>query len=150
MPATVPQWIPSTVTDNDNDSSDKTFTADVGRYWQIINIRVDYTTNATVGERQLEIRFLDQFGQIFHEYLPNRTQAASINYTYNIGNLAFETAELRDSRYLYGKPNLVLLNAGWTIRILDNNAVDAAGSGEDMHVTIYYLDRRLEGCTESI
>lgn len=137
-----PAWRGVVSSDTTTSSSDKTLTVPSRYLWEILNIRVDYTTNATAGARQLEIRFLDKSGTVFYEYVPAITQTASTQYTYNIGPMNIELASVRDSRYLFSKIAPILLEPSWSIRVLDNNAVAPSGSGENLLIYVYALQRK--------
>jgi len=116
--------------------SDKVFTVPAGYLWQVLWAWVELTTTATVGDRQLEVDFRsasDVIGQV----RPNAVQAASLLRNYMIGPAIANQAAFYDTDHLQTPlPPTVFLPAGYSVRVFDNNAVDAAGDNMIVHMMV--------------
>jgi hypothetical protein len=135
-------WLVTGTKDQNANDSNKTFTVPDGQEWQILFRRVALTTTATVGNRQLDILFLDSDSDTIGEVIPGVTQAASLGYNYTFGQGMPDMTAVRDSTYLSTPlPAGLILQAGDKIQVYDNNAVDAAA--DDMSVYIQYAYRQV-------
>ena len=139
-----PQWLPATVSNATTSSSDKTITIEDNHLYQIMSIYVDYTTNATVGARQLEVQLRDESNNVLDFILPGLTQAESLNYFYAFNLNHRDLTSLRDSDKVFTTMPFWVVNKRWNLRVFDNNAVDASGVGEDMIVRVTFMDRRIK------
>lgn len=111
-------------TEND---SDKEYTLPAGYIYQVLSIRVEYTSTATVGDRQLALQLLDTDDDVVEEYRPHLTQAASLTYNYQFApGLAQDTAIYDTDHCTTPLPPTFIIPAGYDLRIYDNNAVAAA------------------------
>jgi hypothetical protein len=121
------------VTEND---SDKTFTVPANVEWEILWIWVQYTSTATVGVRQLEIQIIDS-GNIIAQWQTGVTQSEGLVYNYLFGGGIPDSLVTRDVNYITTPlMGAQFLGEGQTIRIWDNNAIDA--SADDMIIRLEY------------
>lgn len=130
-------WTVALTVDEDANDSDKTITVTASQLWQILSIRVELVTTATVGARQIEIQVRDTADDIVLNIVPGLTQAASLTHYYSFAPSFPDLTSVRDTNYVFTPihPTL-LLPAGYDLRIWDNNAVDAAA--DDMDIQIMY------------
>ena len=139
-----PIWQPTLTSDVTTNSSNKTITVPTNFIWLPTSIRIDYTTNATVGTRQLEVRFETAAGVVFLRKKAKVTQAASLTYDYNFFINSEDAGSLittNSQNQLYNILPYAELPPTTVIRILDVAAVAAAGSGENMLVYVNYRGR---------
>ncbi len=132
-------WHPIVVADTDDNDSDKTFTVPADTEYQLLSILVDLVTSADAGDRQLTVLITTAADVVIAEIPAGVVQAASLTrrYTFGVGNpdlLAF-----RDTATLLTPLPVLVLPAGYKIRIYDNNAVAAAA--DDMDVQMLVLSR---------
>jgi hypothetical protein len=121
--------------------SDKTIIdgVDTGRIFTVVMLRVELTTTATVGDRNVVVRVLDASDDVLFQFESGATQAASLTRNYNWG------AGLPQSGSFAGSTNMycalptggIPLQAGEKLQVLDANAVDAAA--DDMQTHVRYL-----------
>lgn len=114
------------------DDSDKTFTVPAGFMWNIISIRVELTTTATAGNRQICIEITDGTNVIL-KVMAGIVQAANLARYYNFyGGAPNLTAFINTSHLTNPIPDGLMLLPGYTVRIYDNAAIAAAA--DDMIV----------------
>ena len=131
------QWTVSVIADEAVDDSDKTLTVPASTEYQVLWIYIEYTSTATVGDRQVQINFLDGAADVIGQIRPNTTQAASLTYYYMIApSLANQVAVYDTDHIQTPLPPSVFLPATYAIRIFDNNAVDAAADDMILQVAI--------------
>lgn len=129
------RWLEASLqADAANDDSDKTFTVPSGKSWRVLTVFVNLTTTATVGNRQVEVRYTNGADSAVAVMSAGAVQAASLarNYTFGLG-LADLTA-FRDTDKLTGPLPDAALPEGYKVRVYDRAAVDAAA--DDMHVRV--------------
>lgn len=116
--------------------SDKVITVPVGRIWQVLWIWIEFTTDATAPDRQIEVDIrsdTDVIGQI----RPNAQQAGSLLRNYMIAPAIANQAAFYDTDHIQTPlPPTVFLPAGWSLRIFDNNAVSVGGDDLLLHLAI--------------
>ena len=136
MPTMVNRWSIETTSDTALNDSDKSFTVPVGTEWQILNIWVEYTSTADVGDRQLVIEVQSSTPDVTaHWARAGVVQAASLTYYYEFAPGLADLTALRDTDYLTTPiPTTSLLKAGDILRVYDNNAVAAAADDVIVHV----------------
>ena len=118
---------PSLQADENLNDSDKTFTVPASTEWEILSIWVEFTSTATVGNRQLVIELQDSSSDVIGQIRVGAVQAASLTRYYQLGQgLGVELTSFRDTDFLMTPLPKVILSASYVIRIYDNNAVDAA------------------------
>lgn len=119
--------------------NDKTITIPNGHVWHILTIRVEYTSDANAGDRQLAIQFRDSSNDVIWEVRPNITQAASLTYLYHFGSSMSDLDTIRDSDWLSTPiPPTLILPSGSNIRLYDNNDISAP---DDMIVHLIVGER---------
>ena len=139
-----PIWQPTLTSDITANSSNKTITVPTNFIWLPTSIRIAYSTNATVGNRQLEVRYETSAGTIFLRKKAKVTQSAELVYDYNFfinsedaGSVIASIA----STDLYNILPYAELPPGTVIRIIDSSAIAPAGSGENMLIYVNYRGR---------
>lgn len=116
------------VADEAANDSDKTITVPAGKRWKIKSIRVELTTTADAGNRQLDILFTDSADDVIFDCKALNVQIASQTEIYH----AIPTTSLGDSletvagRHWLGFPLNTILIGGDKIRIYDSAAIQAA------------------------
>jgi hypothetical protein len=129
-------WRVALIQDITENDSDKTFTVPAGAEWEVLWIYVQYTSTATAGVRQLEIQIIDN-GNIIAQWQTGVTQSEGLGYNYLFGGGIPDSLTTRDTNYITTPlMGAQFLGAGQTIRIWDNNAIDA--SADDMIVRMEY------------
>ena len=125
---TIDAWRVSLQADETADDSDKTFTVPASTEWQILWIWVEFTSTATVGDRQLVIEVQDSANDVIGQPMrAQAVQAASLTRYYMFGASLPDLDAFRDTDWLCSPiPPGLILQAGDQLRIYDNNAVDAA------------------------
>jgi len=114
--------------------SDKTVTVPAGEEWIVRSVWIEFTTTANAGDRQIEVRVLDDAADTIASVTASIVQAASNTYYYLFAPNVTELAALRDTDKLTTIMPEWELPAGYAIQVLDNNAVDAAA--DDMILQI--------------
>jgi len=121
------QWTVSVVAEETANDSDKTLTVPASTEYQVLWIYLEFTTTATVGDRQIQINLLDGAADVIGQIRPNVTQAASLTYYYMIAPSLANGVAVYDTDHIQTPlPPSVFLPATYAVRIYDNNAVDAA------------------------
>lgn len=132
-------WTPTVVADVTDNDSDKTLTVPASTTWQPLSLFVTLTTSADVGDRQLAVLFTTAADVVLAEVRPNVVQAASLTRKYSIALGNPDDSAFYDTDLLRTPLPLMMLPAGYKIRVYDNNAVAAAA--DDMHVQLTVLAR---------
>jgi hypothetical protein len=121
--------------DSAANDSDKTFTVPTGQVWVVSNILVTLASTATVGNRQMVAVVSDGTNTLAIQNADS-TQAASLTEYYNFSPGYGSAAEA--PTYYHTAPLPVgVLQPGWTVRLYDSAAIDAAA--DDMTVVIVGL-----------
>jgi hypothetical protein len=103
----------------------KVFDVPNGTEYQILWIYVEYTSVAGA-DRQLQIDIRDNEGDIIGDIRPGVVQAASLVYSYMFAPSLADLTAVRDTVYIMTPfPPTVFLPASYSIRVFDNNGVDA-------------------------
>lgn len=135
-------WKVTLTKDENENSSDKTFTIPAGMEWQILWIWVELTTTATSGLRQLEIQIQDSDSVPIGQFQTGVTQSAGLTYKYLFGIGLPDLTTVRDGNNLMTPlPAGTFLAESQKIRIWDNKAIDA--SADDMFVRLQYAYRTI-------
>lgn len=134
------EWTVALEADETLNDSDKTITVTAGQLWQVLNIRLEFTTTATVGNRQLVIQWRDDSDDIVGEVRAGVVQAASNTYYYEFAPALADLLATRDSTWIMTPfPPTVFLPAGYDLRIWDNTATDAAA--DDLVIQMMYAHK---------
>lgn len=129
----------SWVTAND---SDVTFTIGSTVEWKVLSIYVALVTTATVGNRQLEIRYMDSSANIIFVVSAGATQAASLTRQYSAGIAMPAGTTFVNGNISMPLPDGLVLPAGYQVRVFDAAAIDAAA--DDMVIRMM-VDERTTG-----
>ena len=114
--------------------SDKSFTVPGAETWKVMFGHVILASTATVGNRQLLITVADENSNIIFNTYAGAVQVASNTYNYTLAQSATrETTVVANSLQVPIPQDLILL-PGYTIRVYDVTAVDAAA--DDMTVSL--------------
>lgn len=136
-----PKWVRD-ATAND---SDKSFTVPAGKAWALQYVYAEITATATVGNRSLAVHIRDTNPSVIVvEATANIAAAQKGNIRLINGAPRSTTAQ----RMLDGTtatvsqenqlPMLALLPAGYSVRVWDSAAIDAAA--DDMTVVLHYVE----------
>lgn len=135
-----PEWTILQMEDEGADDNDKSFTVPAGQEWQILWMWVEYTSTATVGDRQLVVQVQDAATDVIADWArAGIVQAASVARNYLFAPALADLLGFRDTDYLTTPiPVTSFLKAGDVLRVYDNNDVD---DDDDMVVQIQYARR---------
>ena len=133
------EWAPSLQSDENANDSDKTIAVTSSYEWKIQWIWIEFTSTATVGDRQIVIEIQDAATDVIFQMRAGAVQAASITRYYLFAPMGAEITAFRDTDYLYAPMPPIHLPASYVIRIYDNNAVDAAA--DDMIIQMMVQER---------
>lgn len=130
-------WTPALTSDEAANDSDKTIAVTAGQAWHLLWLWVELASTATAGNRQIVVEFQDAANDVVGQLRAGAVQAASLTYYYMFAPALADLTALRDTDYLMTPmPPTMILNAGYQIRVYDNNAVDAAA--DDMVLQLGY------------
>jgi len=116
--------------------SDKTFTVPAGKIWGGLIVYIDFTTTIVVGDRRIAISISDATPSVVWSNSSTSVQPASLNYRY-LAQYGLPNAVVAGGLVVMaGAPSHLL--EGWTIRVLDGQAVDPAA--DDMIVSLHYTE----------
>lgn len=111
------------ITDTVLNKSDKTFTVPKGKTWRLLYGNAILSTSATVGNRVLEIRFLDNSGNNLYR-IGGINLAANSTFIYSFGQFSTTTQQTATALICIPIPINCFLPEGFRIRILDAVGVD--------------------------
>lgn len=132
-------WLGALESDTTANDSDKSFTVPAGYEAYCMSVRVELTTTATVGNRQITLLFTTGGGTTILAVKAGTTQAASLTRYYNFAIGMPDLFGFRDTSTLMTPLPGVRLPAGYILRVYDSAAIDAAQ--DDMNVQIMW-DRK--------
>lgn len=134
-------WRVTNISNVTPDSSNKTFTVPANTEYQILFIRVNLATTATVGIRQVVVRVEHPAATLTGALArAAATQTASLTREYTFASGLADLSAFRDTDFLTTPlPNGTVLYAGDVLRVYDNKAIDAAA--DDMLVYIQLASR---------
>lgn len=112
--------------------SDKAFTIPAREIWQVLWIWIEFTTDGTAGDRQLELLIRDGSDDTVMQLPVGAVQAASLTRNYLLAAGMADLTTFRDTSFLTTPLPPLLIPGGYDLRIYDNNAVAAAA--DDMIV----------------
>lgn len=120
--------------------SDITFTVPASTEWQIMSIWIELAATATAGNRQVVVELQDSSSDVIGQFRAGAVQAESTTYYYMFAPAVADLDEARDSDYLSCPLSpMIVLPAGYKVRVYDNNAVDAAA--DDMVIQMMVAAR---------
>lgn len=91
--------------------------------WVIQSVRIVLTSDATVGDRQMVLRFRDEADYVLFEARAGAVQAASTTRTYVFAPHVSDMTAFRDTDFITTPIPEMELYAGFDIYVYDNNAV---------------------------
>ncbi len=132
-------WRITSVQSLTNNSNSKAFAVTEGQEWEIITIYVEYSSNVTVGDRQIVVEIEDNTGDIISVWaIAGVVQIASLTRNYQFAFGVSNNVSFIDTNSLNTPLPLPFLKATDRIIIRDNNNVD---SNDDMIIHIQYAFR---------
>ncbi len=143
LPVTVSaSWRVATINEETANDTDKSFQVPADTERQVMWLFITLVTDATVGNRQLEIRVEDESSNVKAVWaLAGVVQPASLTRQYMFAPAVTDLAAYRDTNTLFTPiPGLPFLKAGDTLRVFDNKAIAAL---DDMTVRIQHADRSI-------
>jgi len=106
------------------------------REWHILNIWVEYTSDATQGDRIVTVEIRDTADNIVGQIRAGAVQAASLDRVYNFGPSCNDLDAFRDTDWLMTPiPPTWIIPAGYDVHVYDQNAV-AAGDATTVRIHI--------------
>ncbi len=134
------RWAPGQQVDTTLNDSDKSFTVPAGKVWRVLSVWVEFTSTATVGNRQVAVEFQDGAANVIGRVVAGATQAAGQTRYYLFAADMPDLTAFRDTDYLSTPlPASLELPAGYVVRVYDKNTVDAAA--DDMIVRMMVSER---------
>lgn len=121
------------VFNDDANSSSKTFTVPSNEMWKINFAHVILASTATVGNRQINVLISDENGNELIDLSAGAVQAASLTRHYGFLQGIFRETSFVDDEIQVPLPADLYLGPGYTIKVWDSAAVDAAA--DDMTVS---------------
>lgn len=108
------------------------------RTWHVYSLRVDYTSSATAGTRQIVVEWLDGSSNIIAAFRAGTTQAASLTRIYQGGIGLPDMTAFRDTDFLsFPIPAGWELPAGHVLRVRDNKNIH---TGDSFTVSLVYKE----------
>jgi len=120
------------LTNSTANDSDKTISLTTNQFHVLESIYVTYSATATAGDRQLEVQAKNAAGTVVWQVRAGAVQAANTARKYFFAAGAPAASAFIDTEFLYCFMPSVFLPGNFTVRVFDNNAVDAAA--DDMVV----------------
>lgn len=134
-----PTWRTYLTPEETTNDSDKAFVTPVDVEREIAWVWVELTTTVVVGNRLMCLQVLDEAGDLIFEALATPVQAASLTRYYLFAEHVPQAAAFVNVDYAsITIPRMPLL-PGWSVRVFDRAAVDAAA--DDMVVQYVYRAR---------
>lgn len=137
MPRTREPDTPILTSDVALNDSDKTVALAAGFDHTLQSIWVELITTATVGNRQIELQILDAASDVVAGMTAGAVQAASLTRQYLFAAAVPNLTAFINGNLQNGFPSL-LLPDGYSVRVFDSAAIDAAA--DDMVVHILTVD----------
>jgi len=135
-----PIWTPEYVVDETLNNSVKFFVSPPYKLWIPTNIRAHYITNATVGNRLLQLEITDLEGSTVLKKDVGATQGPSEDRSYYFAlNMNDTTSFVND--ILYCSLPYIELPPGYTFIIKDVNNIDPTGTNENLLVRGFMRQR---------
>lgn len=131
-------WIPLYQADTTTSSSVKTFTVPAGHQWRIKSIYCAYTTNATVGNRNVQVEVLTPGSVVIYSACAGTTQAASLTRNYNFAPYLADLTAFRNTTFLSTPLAGLILQPGYILKVYDVAAIAPAGASENLLVHLQY------------
>jgi len=123
------------------DDSDKTIVVAADRRLKLYYGQVTLVSTGSAGNRQMALEVLDDSAKLVYRSLAGATQAASLTREYHFGPNAVRESAFVNGQIMVPTPPDLILIPGWTLRIYDTAAIDAAA--DDMTVSLVIDDREM-------
>jgi len=143
---TVNMPLPKRITviqDTTLNDSDKTFTVPSGKQWKLLYGHVFLATSADAGNRRMRFSITDGTNVIYDLRALN-VQVASTTERYNLGQFNDVTESVATAHNL-PIPNEFILDAGFTVRLVDVAAIAATADDMDVFLIVEEIDTTGEG-----
>lgn len=121
------------------DSSDKEWVVPDGRRYRVFYGSVILVSTATVGNRQMALEIQDDSANVVFRSLAGAVQVASLTREYHFAPNPVREAAFVNTQIMVPIPPKLILLPGWTLRVYDTAAIDAAA--DDMTVSVLLEDR---------
>lgn len=139
---TTPAGMITTVHDSTANDSNKSFTVPTGKRWELKYIQALLACTATVGNRHLEVQFLDASSNVIFETEYITLVASEVGRVVLIPGASRATGisvwgDTTAKGNVFTLPPMYL-DAGMSIKVWDLSAVDAAA--DDLTVSLQYVE----------
>lgn len=108
------------------DDSDKTFTVPAATSWRLLSVYAKLVSDATVGNRQLDVLVTDASDNELAKFVAGAVQAASLTRTYLFAPQHPQETAFTNALMLRALAGDLVLPAGFKVRIFDSAAIAAA------------------------
>ena len=113
-------------------TNSNTWTKRFDRSSKIVYIHADYTSTATVGNRQIRLALIDNLGNTVFDAHAGAVQAASLELHYSFAQGVYRETAFVDSQIQVPIPQDIVIPAGYSIKVYDVANVD---SNDDFIIT---------------
>lgn len=127
--------------DSTANDSDKTITVPAGKTWELKWLHIILASTATVGNRQIKMEILDDDSVVRADIHAGAVQAASLTRHYLCGQGVYRETSFVNGEMHVPIPHDLILHPGWSFRVYDSAAVDAAA--DDLTVSYSVIERDL-------
>jgi hypothetical protein len=117
--------------------SDKSWTVPGNEQWKLNFAHATLTTTATVGNRLLALRVNDANGNLVFDVTSGALQTASLTRHHQFMQGIFHETAFANGEIQVPIPADFYLLPGYTLRIFDESAIDAAA--DDMIISVQYM-----------
>ena len=136
VPSMAPIWPVDILKSQTTNSSNKEWVVPDGEQWWVLSAHAIYTTNGTAGNRLVNIQERDTSNVVMHDVAAGAVQAASLTNHY-----AFQQGIYHETGFTLNEiqvpiPVMWVIPATNKLRVFDQNAVAAAGAGENLLVNV--------------
>lgn len=134
-------WNSTLQVDETTGDHNKSFAVPADKDWHVMWAWVEWTSNATVGNRQVVMEISDSGSDVIMEIVPGVTQAASLTYKYLFAPGMADLTAVRDTDYIMTPiPPTIILPELFNVRFYDRGDISSA-AGEDIQIQMMVMDR---------
>ena len=123
----------NTVFHDDANDSDKSWSVQSNESWYLNFVYVTLVSTATVGNRLITLEVIDESSNVIISISAGTTQAASLTRKYGFLQGQYREVSFVNDELQVPLPMSLYIPAGYTLRVYDSAAVDAAA--DDMEVS---------------
>lgn len=105
-------------------TNSNTWTKKFDRNSKIVFVHVEYTSTATVGNRQLRLKLTNGAGTTVFDSHAGAVQAEGLNRHYSFAQGVYRETAFVDSQIQTPIPHGIVIGAGWSMTVFDNTNVD--------------------------